>query len=178
MSADGETERGGAVDSVDKQFILRAVFFLREDYLPKILEAVALLSEDEMWTREGATSNSVGNLLLHLSGNVRQHIISGVGGVPDHRNRPEEFAARGGIPRAALVQDLEQTVREACAVLEALDPALLLEDRVIQNKRVLLLDDIFHVIEHFAYHTGQIVQTVKTVKTHAFPWYNHLEPKA
>jgi len=160
---------------VEKRFLAHTASHLREDHLPKILEAVGLLSDEEVWERPGATSNSVGNLLLHLAGNVRQHIISGSGGQPDLRDRPAEFAATGGTSKAGLLDNLVKTVAEACGVLEALDPRVLLEKRLIQGKEVVLLDDILHVVEHFAYHTGQIISFVKWRKDHRFPWYRHLD---
>jgi uncharacterized damage-inducible protein DinB len=163
------------MESTDRLFLAVSAGTLRDNYLPKIKEAVALLSEEELWERESKTTNSVGNLLMHLSGNVRQHILSGVGGRADERDRPKEFAARGGSSKAALLAELETTVLEAYHTIATLDPALLSEERVIQGNKVTLLKDIHHVVEHFAYHTGQIIHIVKAVKQHNFPWYSHLE---
>ncbi len=162
---------------IGSYFLSYAQHVLQKHYLPKIKEAVLLLADAEIWAREGDTSNSIGNLLLHLAGNIRQHIISGAGGVADVRNRPLEFAARGGIPKENLLSQLEQTVNEAVDVLKNLKPELLGERRVIQDKDVLLLDDIFHVVEHFAYHAGQIIYVAKAVKQHDFGWYKDLDPK-
>ncbi|MFZ5434193.1 MAG: DinB family protein [Calditrichota bacterium] len=158
-------------------FLAYAQDVLKEHYLPKIKEAVMLLSDAEIWAREGDVSNSIGNLLLHLSGNIRQHIIAGAGGLSDVRNRPLEFAARGGIPKEKLLHQLEQTVNDAVDVLKNLKPETLGERRTVQDKDVLLIDDIFHVIEHFAYHTGQIIYVAKAVKQHDFGWYKYLDPK-
>jgi len=163
------------VDTIDKQFLMISAETLRDHYFPKIKEAVELLSDEEVWHRESHAANSVGNLLMHLAGNVRQHIISGVGGKPDVRERPKEFAAHGGISRDALLDELERTVFEAYRVLSDLDPSLLSEERVIQGNKVMLLKDIYHVVEHFAYHAGQIIHIVKVMKQHSFPWYSHLE---
>ncbi len=161
-----------------RHFLHRSASVLCDDLLPKICEAVDRLSDPELWERQGSASNSVGNLLLHLEGNVRQHVISGAGGAPDVRDRPAEFAATGGHGKAELLEKLTRAVTEACAVLEGLDPAILLEKRVIQGKEVVLLDDIYHVVEHFSYHTGQIIYMVKARQQRGFPWYRHLEPKA
>jgi hypothetical protein len=150
---------------------------LREHYLPKIKEAVALCSEFEIWEADGTTSNSIGNLLLHLAGNIRQHVISGMSGAEDVRVRHEEFHTRGHVHKDKLMADLEATVNEACGVLEGMDPKALHEERVIQNNKVLVFDDLFHITEHFAYHAGQIIYIVKYRKEHHFAWYTHLEPK-
>lgn len=163
-------------ESIAQQFLTRSASLLRDDFLPKIREAVELLSDEEIWARAGDASNSIGNLLLHLSGNVRQHIIAGVGQrIPDARNRPLEFAARGGISKDVLVGELERTIAEACAVLDSLDPAQLSEEGAIQGKKVALFDDIFHVVEHFAYHVGQIILIVKAQKQRGFDWWKHLD---
>jgi len=163
------------MDSTERQFLTFAANTLRDHYLPKIKEAVAMLSEEELWARESDNTNSVGNLLMHLTGNVRQHIGSGVGGRPDDRIRPKEFAARGGATASSLILELELAVQEAYHTIATLDPRMLSDERVIQGNKVSLLKDIFHVVEHFAYHTGQIVYVVKALKQHSFPWYNHLE---
>jgi len=165
------------MEDLGKRFLLSSARILRDENLPKIREAVALLSDQELWQRGGSASNAVGNLLLHLAGNVRQHVIAGVGGVPDVRDRPREFAAEGGPGRKDLLDRLTQTVEEACAVFEGFDPALLSERRMIQDKEVPLLEDIYRVVEHFSYHTGQIIYAVKAMKDHRFPWYRHLDPK-
>ena len=161
---------------INKHFLSQSAHYLRDYYWPRIKEAVDLLSDLEIWLREGDVSNSVGNLLLHLSGNVRQHIIAGVGQRhEDKRDRSAEFGAVGGMTREDLLARLEATVREAAEVLESLDPSELMTKRMIQNKDVLLFDDIYHVVEHFGYHTGQIIYIVKAMKQHSFPWYKYLE---
>lgn len=143
--------------------------------MPKIREAVERLTDEQIWARPNEASNSVGNMLLHLSGNVRQYLISGAGGKPDVRNRPREFAAKEGQSKAELLSLLEQTIADACAVLEKLDPALLLEERVIQNRKLALLDAIFHSTEHFAYHAGQIIFVSKALTQTGFDWWKHLD---
>jgi uncharacterized damage-inducible protein DinB len=159
-----------------QQFLNRSAQYLRDDYLPKIKEAVELLDDLELWLRESDAANSIGNLILHLAGNVRQHIIAGVGQrEEDHRDRAAEFSAVGGLTKIDLIGIIEGTVLTAAEVLDELDPAELSTTRVIQESEVLLLDDIYHVVEHFAYHTGQIIYIVKAMKDHKFPWYNYLE---
>lgn len=159
-----------------EHFLSQSAYYLRDYYWPRIKEAVELLSEDEIWLREGDVSNSIGNLLLHLAGNVRQHVIAGVGQRhEDKRDRSTEFSAVGGMSKADLLAQLESTVNEAADVLEAFDPSQLMTKRVIQNKEVVLFDDIYHVIEHFGYHTGQIIYIVKAMKQHRFEWYQYLD---
>lgn len=164
------------MNATGQAFLERAAHLLTASF-GKIREAVDLLSEDEIWSRPNEASNSIGNLLLHLSGNVRQHVIGGLAGAPDTRDRPAEFAARGGHTKAELLSLLESTVGEAVTAIRAFLPARLLEEAHIQGKTVRLLDDLFTIVEHFGYHAGQIVLIVKAVKNHRFPWYRHLDPK-
>ena len=119
-----------------------------------------MLPAEALWRRDDESENSVGNLLLHLSGNVRQWIVSGVGGAPDARQRSAEFDARDGSAADAL-EALRDTLREADAVLASLDEASLGERRRIQGRDVNVLDAVYHVVEHFSMHTGQIILLTK-----------------
>jgi uncharacterized damage-inducible protein DinB len=123
--------------------------------------ALAKLPAADLWWRPNDSSNSIGNLLLHLAGNARQWIVSGVGGEPDARRRAQEFAARGGIDAESAVAQLESAVRDVDAALARLDPATLGEPRTIQGNHVTVLEAIYHVVEHFSMHTGQILYIVK-----------------
>ena len=135
--------------------------YLRDDYLVRIRTALEKLPPADLWWRPNVSSNSVGNLLLHLAGNARQWIVSGVGRAPDARRREEEFAARDGLDAAAALARLEESVRDVDAVLERLDPETLGERRTIQGNDVTVLEAIYHVVEHFSMHTGQILYVVK-----------------
>jgi uncharacterized damage-inducible protein DinB len=165
------------MSTIEQRFTRALVQLLREQYLPKIREAVERLPEADLWRRDHDSDNSVGNLLRHLAGNVRQYVIAGAGGKVDIRNRPAEFAARDGATRRELLDELERTVNEACAVLQALDDKALLERRRIQDREVVLFDALLHMGEHFAYHAGQIILIIKARTGQGFSWYAHLDPK-
>jgi uncharacterized damage-inducible protein DinB len=147
-----------------RAFLRQAGKHLREEFMPKIRACVESLSEEEIWWRPNDRSNSVGNILLHLSGNVRQWIISGVGQTQDIRLREAEFSETGPVPKAELLNGLESTVKEALAVLERVNPGQLLETRQIQVYDTSVLQAIFHVVEHFSGHTGQIIYVTKLLK--------------
>src|SRR5262245_60612778 len=132
-----------------------------EKYLPRIVQCLELLTEEEIWWRPNAASNSAGNIVLHLSGNVRQWIISGLGGAADKRERDKEFSERGPISRRLLIGQLKNTVEEACQTIGRLPIDALLQEFGIQGYRVTGLVAIAHVYEHFAYHTGQIIYLTK-----------------
>ncbi len=153
-------------------FIERAIAHLQEDFLPKIRKCVEILDDDDIWWRASEAENSVGNMLLHLNGNVRQWLISGLGGEPDTRNRPAEFAARGGTSKWDAYAQLESTVKEACLVLSRLEDKEMFRERTIQGFRQTGLAAIFHVVEHFSYHTGQIVYVTKLRRHQDLKFYN------
>ena len=132
-----------------------------DKYLPRIVRCLQLLSEREIWWRPNRASNAAGNIVLHLCGNVRQWIISGLGGAPDMRERDTEFAECGPIPRRVLIAQLEKTVKEACKTIDGLPAEALTREFVIQSYHVSGLAAISHVYEHFSYHTGQIIYLTK-----------------
>lgn len=150
-------------------FLRHARFRLREDYQVKIAAAMSQLTDEQIWWRPNGESNSIGNLILHLCGNVRQWIVAGVGGAADTRDRPQEFAQRDPIARGELVRRLQEALREVDAVLAGLEAAINAGDGDAPLRRVCVpqgyeqtvLDVVFHVVEHFSYHTGQIVLLAK-----------------
>src|SRR5262245_65982024 len=117
----------GHATTFEAEFIEASRVFLLDDYLPKLLHCVNQMSDDDLWWRPNEVSNSIGNLVLHLSGNLRQWIVSSVGGASFKRDRDAEFAARGPIPRAELVASLKKAVEEVDAVLATLSTGRLLE---------------------------------------------------
>jgi len=157
---------------VGKAFIQQARDHLKEDFLPKIRQCLEVLEEEDLWWRAHENNNSVGNLMLHLTGNVRQWIVSGVGGAPDLRERSKEFSERNGIPKKDLLLKLEETMVQADQVLSSLSPPYLLEQRTIQGFRRTVLEVIFHVVEHFSFHTGQIIYITKLRRGIDLRFYN------
>ena len=136
------------------------------------------LTEEQVWTRGTENENAIGNLVLHLSGNVRQWIVSGVGGAPDTRERDGEFSARGDISIPELKQRLRGIVTEAAAVIGAVTPERLAERVVIQKYEVSILEAIYHVVEHFSLHTGQIIFATKLLTASDMGFYAHLRANA
>src|SRR5882762_89961 len=149
------------MNEIGQSFIAGARAYFTDDYLPKIERCLELLSDEQIWWRANSQSNSIGNLLLHLSGNVRQWIVCGLGGAPDERDRDSEFAQRDTIPRDELLAKLKQTLSEADQALAKFDADHLLEKYLIQGCDVTALSAIYHVVEHFSMHTGQIVMMAK-----------------
>ena len=161
-------------ETVDQIFLQVSAKNL-EQLWTRIRDCLAKLSTDEIWARGHENENAIGNLVLHLNGNVRQWIISGVGGAPDTRTRDAEFAARGGVEIAELRARLESTVREAVATIGKVTPARMTERVTIQKFDVTVMEAIFHVVEHFAQHTGQIIFVTKMLTGEDLGFYRHLK---
>ena len=150
---------------------------LAEEYVPRIGRCVDQLDEAQIWQRPSPNCNSVGNLLLHLAGNVRQWIQGGLAGQTDQRDRPAEFAASGdGAPGTsdALMAQLTETVAEACAIVDGLTAESLLEERGFQGGRYreTALGAVLHVLEHFSGHAGQIYAWTKQVTGRDLKFYD------
>jgi len=140
----------------------------------RITECLGRLSEEQVWARGSDNENAVGNLVLHLCGNLRQWIGFGVAGKPDIRVRDQEFAARGGITVAELSERLKATVQEVADTLKNLPTERLVQRTKIQSYEILVLEAIFHVVEHFAQHTGQIIFATKMLTGDDLGFYKHL----
>ncbi len=136
------------------------------------------LNEEQVWARGSENENAVGNLVLHLCGNVRQWIVSGVGGAPDIRDRDAEFAARAGATAAELAERLRATVSQAEAELKTVTSERLAERVAIQKYEMPVLEAIYHVVEHFSLHTGQIIFATKLLTGSDLGFYAHLRTAA
>lgn len=154
-----------------QNFIDRSRAYLTDEYRIKIRKTVRALPAEMLWWRPNEEANSVGNLLMHLEGNLRQWIIGGVGGAPDVRNRAGEFAAKEGASAEELLRRLEQTLDEADAVLARLRPEQLAERRRVQARDVTMLEAVYQVVQHFALHLGQIILVAKAQVPGAVKFY-------
>jgi uncharacterized damage-inducible protein DinB len=144
----------------------------------RIESCLGMLTAEQVWARGTQNENAVGNLVLHLCGNVRQWIVTGVGGADDVRQRDQEFSARGGVPAAELAERLRATVAEAVAVLEQVTAERLAQRIVVQQYEVTVLGAIYHVVEHFSGHTGQIIFATKMLTGSDLGFYQHLRTSA
>lgn len=163
--------------SVETLFLECAVKKLRE-FTGWIEVCLGKLNDDQIWARGHENENAVGNLVLHLTGNVRQWIISSLGNAPDARVRHREFDARGGATAAELSAGLRATVEEAAGVIAALTTGQLEAFYEIQKYRVSGVETVFHVVEHFAQHTGQIIFVTKMITSQDLGFFAHLNPPA
>jgi len=134
------------------------------DSQPRIHKCLSYLTEEEVWFRANAETVSIGNLILHLCGNVRQQIVSTLGGAPDNRVREIEFTTPGPISKEKLLEEIDQALDEVRDTLDRLDPRSLLDTHRVQTYTESGVSILVHVIEHFSYHVGQITWYVKSLK--------------
>ncbi len=153
--------------SNDNQLAILFIEFSRTklfgQFWPRMKECVSPLTPEQVWWRPNDASNSIGNLLLHLDGNVRQWLVASFNKNEDLRNRPAEFAAQSGLPAAELLVRLGATLDEAAKVLDRLTADELLAPYEIQGYHVRGLDAVYQVVEHFGLHYGQIVYITKSL---------------
>jgi len=137
-------------------------------YPAQVRAALDSLTDEQIWWRANASSNSVGNLVLHVCGSTRHFLGRGVGGSDYRRDRPQEFAEKGPLPRAELLGVLEETVAEAERAIAGVDPARLLEVSTRAGDPQTLLALLLRTAHHWGVHTGQIVYAAKALKDGAF----------
>ena len=147
---------------------------LLEQYWPRLRACVESLSDEQVWWRPHESSNSIGNLVLHLNGNVGQWLVASFNRMEDRRDRPVEFNAQGGISGAALLARLGTMMQQASEVLSRLTEADLLASFHIQGYHVSGLDAVYQVVEHFGIHYGQILYITKMLRNEDLGFYRDL----
>lgn len=171
----------GAPGSFAPVFVAEAHRRLVGESLPRLRQCLGLLSEEEVWIRYNDRVNSVGNLVLHLCGNARQWLGSGLAGWPDNRNRDAEFDEQGPIPKEALLRLIDQTEAMITEVLQGLRPEQLTQVHQVQVFKETGIAILVHVVEHFSYHVGQVTYFVKAhlkVDTGYYQGLDLNQPKA
>jgi len=147
---------------------------LLNQYWPRLRSCVESLTIEQVWWRPNPASNSVGNLLLHLNGNVRQWLIASFNNEADLRDRPAEFSAHEMVPGGELLSKLDSTIQAAATVLARLNEADLVRTYSIQGYTVSGLHAVYQVVEHFGLHYGQIVYITKLLRDQDLGFYREL----
>ena len=164
----------GSAASEAAEFIEASRVFLTKDFLPRLIDCLEKMPDEDIWWRPNEQSNSAGNLILHLCGNVRQWIVATIGGVPSQRNRAAEFSTRDPLPKAELISRISAAISEVDSVLEQLPPSRLMVRYMVQSYNPSGLQAIYHVVEHFSYHLGQILYVYKLRTGNDPGFYQHL----
>jgi hypothetical protein len=153
-----------------REFIAQSVDRINQN-TPKIISCINELEEAEIWKRPNNASNSVGNLVLHLCGNITQYIISSIGEVVDVRERDKEFSVNGEYSRFELIDKLYSTIEKAITIIQNMEAGDLLRKRFVQGFQLSGIGNIIQVTEHYSYHTGQIVFWTKLLKSKDLGFY-------
>jgi uncharacterized damage-inducible protein DinB len=152
------------MNTIAQEFIEQSISVIEKKNSPKIIKCLDQLSEEQIWVRPNEASNSIGNLLLHLCGNIRQYIIAALGDQPDVRERDREFSARESCTKEELLNKLATTVQQAVNIIKNTDEARLLKIYSVQGFELSGIGIIVHVTEHYSHHTGQIIFWTKQLK--------------
>ncbi len=162
------------MDPFSKEFIAQSIFRMEENNV-RIEKCLAMLSETEVWKKPNKSSNSIGNLILHLCGNIRQWIISSLGNSEDTRKRDLEFSTTAGFTKKELLNKLLSTVAEANATLESLKKEDLLVIKTVQGYDLSGIGITIHVVEHYSYHAAQVAFWTKLLKDKDLGFYDNLD---
>jgi uncharacterized damage-inducible protein DinB len=144
---------------------------LFDESLVRIHTCLDTLTEEEVWYRPNINSNSIGNLILHLNGNIRQWILTGLGKYQDNRKRQLEFDEQGPIPKADLLHRFDSTFNDVSGVLDDLETEILTKKIIVQGFNETGISILIHVAEHLSYHTGQITYITKMLKNKDLNYY-------
>jgi uncharacterized damage-inducible protein DinB len=148
---------------VSRTFLDDSRAFLTQDYMPKIERCMSRLTEEQVWSKSDGASNSIGHLLLHLAGSTRYWAIEVIGGSSIGRIRQREFEPPATVPPDRLMSDLRAVVEEVDRLLAELPVAVLLDERAVREQRATVLWCVYHIVEHFSMHTGQIISMTKAL---------------
>lgn len=156
------------------EFIDNSIYRLDES-TRMIVKTFEVLTDEDMWKRSNDQSNTIGNLILHLCGNITQYAISSLGEQADHRERDAEFEANGGFTKVELLEKLLKTVEFAKTIIQNASTEQLLKKRNVQTFNFSGIGIIIHVVEHYSYHTGQIAFWAKSLKNKQLGFYEDLD---
>jgi hypothetical protein len=145
-------------------------------YSAEIQKCFSRLSDSQIWERGGSHENAIGNLVLHLCGNVRQRIAA-IAGSANDRVREREFSAMGGVPGAQLMEMLQATIDEAVSTMSKISAERLRERVVTGEFNHSVLESIYHMEVHFALHSGQIFSATKRLTGEGLGFYKPPVPE-
>lgn len=149
-----------------------------EESFARIKQCVSLLSEEQLWNKPNPSSNSIANLILHLTGNISQYVNAGIGRLPDQRERDAEFETIGGLTGPELVAHLARVLEDIKPVIAKIRVNDLIASRNVQGFEETTLSILIHVIEHLSYHTGQIAFYTKLLLDVDLKFYGDLDLNA
>lgn len=163
------------MNTIAREFVNQCISIVEEKNTPKIIKCLDQLTEEQVWMRPNKASNSIGNILLHLCGNIRQYVISGLGDQPDVRERDLEFSTEGGLDKKRLLSKLAETISQAMSVIRSVDDVRLMKTYQVQGFTYTGVGIIVHITEHYSHHTGQIIFWTKQLTERNLGFYAHVD---
>lgn len=145
-----------------------------DEAFPRVLQCLDKLTEEQIWARPNPSSNSIGNIILHLEGNVRQYIMHGIAGEADIRERAMEFSTEGPIQTSILKKQMTTLFKAVEIVLHQLTEEDLTRPVSVQGFDETVASILLHVTEHFSGHAGQIFYFTKYVTRQDLGFWNDL----
>jgi len=161
-------------DAFIKEFIDQSIHCIEEN-TQRIVKCLYEIDDIEVWKSPNNNSNSIGNLLMHLGGNIRQYIISALGGAKDIRERDKEFSTKSGLTKSVLLDQLTGIISEAIDIIKNIDESRLTKIYSVQGFSLSGIGIIIHVTEHLSYHTGQIAFWIKQLKNKDLGFYANID---
>ena len=161
-------------DQLREEFIQNALYRFDESTRMNTI-SLQLLSEEDIWKRPNESLNSIGNLILHLCGNITQYVISSLGETEDKRNRDIEFSTSSGLTKEELLLKLTETVEKAKRVVNDASIEQLIRKREVQGFYFSGIGVVLHAVEHYSYHTGQIAFWTKQLKNKDLGFYDGMD---
>lgn len=155
--------------------LVKNALYRMDESTRMIKKSLGIVTDNEIWQKPNDSLNSIGNLILHLCGNMTQYIISSLGEVDDVRNRDAEFQTKLGLTKEELIKKLENTVDDAKRVIFDAKPEQLVKIRSVQGFSFSGVGVIMHAVEHFSYHTGQIAFWVKLLRDKDLGFYDGMD---
>ena len=146
-----------------------------DECIPRIKQCIGELSDEQLWLKPNKNSNSIGNLVLHVCGNIRQYVMSGIGGHADTRERSLEFSKEGPIPKESLYALMDKLLSDIDIVLENISPEDLTVVKKVQGFDMTVTSILIHITEHLSYHTGQIAYATKLTKNIDLRFYGDMD---
>ena len=160
--------------NISEDLKAQSIYRIKESH-KRIIACLDLLDESQIWLKPNSALNSMGNLVLHLSGNITQYIISTLGGAPDLRNRDAEFAATGGKTKDELKEIFNAVIQQSIQCIHKTTEAELSTLKKVQVYELTGVGIIIHVTEHLSYHTGQIAFLTKLLLEKDLGFYAGLD---
>lgn len=161
-------------EKLREEFVQNALYRFDES-TRMITICLSQLTEEEIWQKPNATLNSIGNLILHLCGNITQYVISSLGEKEDKRQRDIEFSAKSGFSKMQLLQKLTETVDAAKRTINDASIEQFIRKREVQGFYFSGIGVVLHAVEHYSYHTGQIAFWTKHLKNKDLGFYDGMD---